>query len=237
MTDEPNIEEKTSPGRSREGAATQERETPQRETPEHEAPERETSERESGADEFGAVGARDTDADLPDEASVLRDELDRTRAQIVDLRREVEELRTQADDAREKFLRARADLDNYRRRSAGDVDRAREAGLDSAVLSVLHVYDDLSRALQVADEEDPAKILPGVRAVREALERNLGTLDIQRVGEVGDAFDPDLHEALTSVPSPDEASSGTIADVYQAGFKRGDRLVRPARVVVYAEQE
>lgn len=192
--------------------------------------------RTATAEEFGPVGARGARSDLPDEVGILRDELERNRTEIAQLRDEIEELRGEVEEAREKFLRARADLENVRRRSAGDVERAREAGLDSAVLSVLTVYDDLSRALQVADEDDPAKILPGIRAVRETLERNLGTLDIERVGEPGEAFDPDLHDALTSVPAPDAASSGTIAEVYQAGFKRGDRLVRPARVVVYAER-
>ena len=187
--------------------------------------------------EFGPVGARSTHADLPDEVGILREELDRSRAELAELREAMQQARAEAEEARDKFLRARADLDNYRRRSAADVDRAREAGLDSAVLNVLNVYDDLGRALQVADEEDPSKILPGVRAVRETLERNLGALDMERIGEVGDAFDPDVHEALTSVPAQGDAQPGTIADVFQAGFRRGDRLVRPARVVVYAEQE
>ena len=191
--------------------------------------------RDATAEDFGPVGARHTHADLPDEANVLRDELASQREEIERLREEADAARKEAEEARDKYLRARADLDTVRRRTSGDIERARESGVDSAVLSVLNVYDDLSRALQVADEEDPAKILPGVRAVREGLERNLGTLDIERVGAVGDDFDPDLHEALTSVPAPDAEHAGTIAEVYQAGFKRGDRLVRPARVVVYAE--
>ena len=221
MTNDPNIEEKRAPRHAGE-------------RPEERA---EAQAREATGEEFGPVGARDTDADLPDEVGVLREELERSREELAELREAMQQVRAEAEEARDKFLRARADLDNYRRRSAADVDRAREAGLDSAVLNVLNVYDDLSRALQVADEEDPGKILPGVRAVRETLERNLGTLDIQRVGEVGEPFDPDLHEALTSVPAQGDARAGTIADVFQAGFRRGERLVRPARVVVYADQE
>ena len=193
--------------------------------------------RMASAEEFGPVGARGTSPDLPDELGILRDELQQNRAEIEKLREEIEDAKSESEQAREKFLRARADLENVRRRSAGDVERAREAGLDSAVLNVLNVYDDLNRALQVADESDPTKILPGIRTVRETLERNLGTLDIERVGQVGDAFDPDVHEALTSVAAPEPKAAGKIAEVYQAGFKRGDRLIRPARVVVYAEQD
>lgn len=221
MSHDPNIEEHTRRDAGEGGAGRDGRDSPRNASP----------------DEFGPVGAEPTQADLADEMGILREELDRSRAELEELRETIQGIRAEAEEARDKYVRARADLENVRRRSAGDIERAREAGLDQAVSSVLTVYDDLGRALQVADEDDPAKILPGVRAVRDALERNLGSLDIERVGEVGDAFDPDLHEALTTVPAPDPERAGTIADVYQAGFKRGDRLVRPARVVVYAEQD
>ena len=106
-----------------------------------------------------------------------------------------------------RALRARAELDTVRRRATGDQDRAREAGLDTAVLPVMAVYDDLRRALQAAEAGDPASIVPGVRAVIESLERNLARLDIERVGDPGQPFDPDLHEALTSTPVAENADA------------------------------
>lgn len=166
-------------------------------------------------------------------AGATAEEADILRRELATAREALELAEAERDETHAKFLRARADLENVRRRAAADSERAREAGLDSAVLSVLAVFDDLGRALEVADEEDPAKIIPGVRAVRDSLERNLEALGIVRVGDVGDPFDPDLHEALTAMPTDDPAQSETIAQVFQAGFRRGDRLVRPARVVVY----
>lgn len=162
-------------------------------------------------------------------------ELEILRSELATLQVALEAAGDELVELKDRYLRARADLENYRRRALQDVERAREAGLDSAILPVLTVFDDLSRALAVADEEDPGKILPGVQSVLTALERNLDTLGIQRLGEVGDRFDPDLHEALTAVPTDDEERKGTIAEVFQAGFKRGDRLVRPARVLVFQE--
>ena len=162
-------------------------------------------------------------------------ELEILRSELATLQVALEAAGDELVELKDRYLRARADLENYRRRALQDVERAREAGLDSAILPVLTVFDDLSRALAVADEEDPGKILPGVQSVLTALERNLDTLGIQRLGEVGDRFDPDLHEALTAVPTDDEEREGTIAEVFQAGFKRGDRLVRPARVLVFQE--
>lgn len=135
-------------------------------------------------------------------------------------------------DFRNRFLRARADLENYRRRAAQDVARAREAGLDSAVITVLSTYDDLERALRVGSD-DPSKLIPNLNAVRESLERNLEALGIVRIGAEGDTFDPDVHEALTAVPTEDASTADTIAEVVQVGFIKGERLVRPARVVVY----
>ncbi len=162
------------------------------------------------------------------ELEILRDELAALQERVAEAERAVEEQEARA-------LRARAELDTVRRLAAADQSRARDAGLDAAVLPVMTVYDDLRRALAAAEGGDPAQIVPGVRAVMDGLERNLGKLDIRRIGEVGEPFDPDLHEALTSAPPVQGATPGTIADVYEAGFARGDRLIRPARVVVYQD--
>ncbi len=148
------------------------------------------------------------------------------------LREELEQVQSEAADFKNRFLRARADLENYRRRAAQDTLRARESGLDSAILPLLAVYDDLGRALTVSSD-DPAQLIPGIQAVRESLKRNLGALGLEEVGTKGDAFDPDLHEALTTVPAQGESAADTIAEVVQTGFVKAERLVRPARVVVF----
>ncbi len=164
-----------------------------------------------------ATPEADTDTEL-DELSIMRAELEQSQAETADFR--------------DRFLRARADLENYRRRAAGDVIRARDAGLDSAVLPLLAVYDDLTRALSVS-VDDPAQLIPGVQAVRDGLQRNLGALGMTEVGVRGEPFNPDLHEALTAIPAPNPEAADTIAEVVQTGFTKDDRLIRPARVVVF----
>jgi molecular chaperone GrpE len=166
------------------------------------------------------------DGDTITEVDVLRRELKGAHEALEAARSEIEELK-------DRVLRARADLDNARKRAGGDVERAFDAGLDAAIHPVLVVYDDLTRALQAAEVGDPASIVPGVRSVRETLERQLSSLGIERVGEVGETFDPDRHEALSVVPADGDAKPGTVADVFEAGFMRSGRLVRAARVVVY----
>lgn len=180
---------------------------------------------DEAVDETTPTGARAepaqterVEAPVDDELSLLRSELEGARAELADFKN--------------RFLRARADLENYRRRAAQDAVRAREAGLDSAIITVLSVYDDLGRALNVASD-DPSQLIPGLEAVKEGLKRNLESLGIVEIGVKGEPFNPDLHEALTAVPTTDEAAANTIAEVIQTGFVKEERLVRPARVVVF----
>ncbi len=160
------------------------------------------------------------------EVEILRDELRRAQERLEGLQREAEE-------SRDRFLRARAEFDNYRRRMEAELAREREAGMDSMVIPVLNVYDDLERALEAATAaglEGP--FVTGVRAVRDSLLRQLDALGITPVGLKGEPFDPELHEALAAVPAGPDAADGTIVQVYSAGFVKGERLVRPAKVVV-----
>lgn len=195
---------------------------------------REAAEREERRDddprsngEVGRSGADEHQTDAEEqEAEVLRTELSR-------LQEELHEAYARAEELKDRFIRARAELENFRKRAAAEAERARESGLDSAVLPVLSVYDDLQRALAAAEGGDPASIVPGVQGVLATLERNLDNLGITTVGNVGDTFDPDLHEALTSVPTNEADKADTIAEVFQVGFQKGERLIRPARVVVY----
>ena len=167
----------------------------------------------------------ETDLSGVTDVEVLRSELAQAHEKLA-------ETQAETADFKNRFLRARADLENYRRRAAQDVARARESGLDSAVITVLSTYDDLERALRVGSD-DPSKLIPNLEAVQESLKRNLEALGIVQVGAQGDEFNPDLHEALTAIPTDDKNAANTIAEVVQVGFVKDERLVRPARVVVY----
>lgn len=186
---------------------------------------------EAAATEAAADAAPTPDADGGDpleEVDVLRGELARVRQAL-------DEARAEAAEAQDRALRARADLENLRRRSHADLERAHGAGLDAAIRPVLTVHDDLERAIAAGRVGDPAAILPGVEAVLAALLRQLEGLGLTKTGEVGEPFDAERHEALTTVPTPDPELAGTIQSVFESGFLQGDRLVRPARVVVYQE--
>lgn len=160
-----------------------------------------------------------------EEVLILRAELEKTQVALANTQSEAEEYK-------QKHLRALAEVQTVRRRLEQEITLAKEQGASSIILAALPVYDDLRRALEVANE-DPSKIIPGVEQVRETLKRNFENLGIKEVGLVGEAFDPNYHEALNALPAENEKQKGTIAQIFESGFVKDDKVVRFARVIVF----
>jgi molecular chaperone GrpE len=147
---------------------------------------------------------------------------------------DLDELVTVAAE-RDEYLalaqRTQADFENYRRRVARESALAQERGAIKLARELLPALDNLDRALEAADQDDP--LLQGVRLVREELGAALGRVGIESFSPAGEIFDPELHEAVVHQPV-DGAASGTVAEVYQPGYRLRDHIIRPARVVVAA---
>jgi molecular chaperone GrpE len=130
----------------------------------------------------------------------------------------------------DRLLRLAADFENYKKRAA----REREeyvAGANARLLAeLLPVLDDLERALAAAEQHEEAQLEDGVRLVHRSLASLLERHGVTAI-ETDGRFDPHVHEALAAQPSED-AESGSVLDVVQKGYKLGDRVVRPARVIV-----
>lgn len=139
-----------------------------------------------------------------------------------------------AKEAEAAKMRALAEVQTVKRRTAQENVMARQKGADGVILAVLPGYDDLGRAIAAAGE-DATTILPGIEKVRESMKRNLENIGITEMGLVGETFDPEFHEALTSMPTEDPELKGTIAQVFESGFMKDERVVRIARVVVYQD--
>jgi len=172
------------------------------------------------------------DAGAPSELAA--DEVERDIAAV---EFDVEELLARAQDAeakRDEYLddlrRLAADFDNYRKRAARDqlafVARAGER----LVVKLLPVLDDLGRALEAVEQHEEAKVLDGVRMTRDALAAVLVSEGVEEI-EVSGTFDPHLHEALMTQPA-EGVESGVVLQVVQRGYRIGDSVLRPARVVV-----
>jgi molecular chaperone GrpE len=127
---------------------------------------------------------------------------------------------------RDRWLRARADLENYRKRSDREVERRVADARDRLLLDWLEVVDDVDRALSFGSVADA-----GLRPVQKQMHAVLARHGVERVEAEGASFDPELHEAV-GVRDTDEAPQNTVVDVVRAGYRVGDRVLRPARVIV-----
>jgi molecular chaperone GrpE len=127
-------------------------------------------------------------------------------------------------------LRALADLDNLRKRCAGQLTRAEAETRAEVARRWLPVVDNLDLAVRHA-EADPGALMEGIRAVREQATSVLAQLGFPARDDVGASFDPSRHEAVASRPDP-AVPDGTVVEVVRAGYGDGERQLRPAQVVV-----
>jgi molecular chaperone GrpE len=127
--------------------------------------------------------------------------------------------------------RTQADFENYRKRVARDATQAQDRGVARLAKELLPALDNLDRAIDAAEAEDP--LLAGVRLVRSEIAATLARVGIEAFAPLGEPFDPNQQEAMAQQPI-EGAASGTVAEVYQDGYRMGDTIIRPARVLVAA---
>jgi molecular chaperone GrpE len=147
---------------------------------------------------------------------------------------DVEALRAERDELFDRLQRLAAEFDNFRKRSARDQAAFVARANERLVNELIPVLDDLGRALEAAEKHEEAKLEDGVRLVHRALATLLAKEGLTEI-ETNGRFDPHVHEALLSQPS--DAEEGSVIEVVQKGYRLGDRVLRPARVVVAAPME
>jgi molecular chaperone GrpE len=144
------------------------------------------------------------------------------------------ELEAERDELLNDLKRVAADFENYRKRVARDQESLVARAHERLVKELLPVLDDLERALAAAEEHEEGKLEEGVRLVHRELKSALDREGLAEI-ETNGRFDPHVHEALLSQPS--EAEEGSVLEVVQKGYRLGDRVLRPARVVVAGRPE
>ena len=155
---------------------------------------------------------------------------DRANAQAEPtLEEQVAALEAERDEHLNDLKRVAAEFENYRKRVARDQESLVARAHERLVKELLPVLDDLERALAAAEEHEEAKLEDGVRLVHRELERTLSKEGLVEIATDGE-FDPHIHEALLTQPSDEDY--GAILQVIQKGYRLGDRVLRPARVVV-----
>src|SRR6266498_207615 len=144
---------------------------------------------------------------------------------------DVEALQAERDQLFDRLQRLAAEFDNYRKRNAREQAALSKHANERLVKELIPILDDLGRALEAAADHEAAKLEDGVRLVHRAFSELLTKEGLAEIATEG-KFDPHVHEALLSQPS--DAAEGSVIEVVQKGYKLGDKVLRPARVVVAA---
>ena len=157
---------------------------------------------------------------------------DESRLDDLGPQEQIENLRAQLEEAKDQALRHQAELENYRKRVARQMDEERRYACMPMIRDLLPVWDNIGRAIDAAEQShDTSSLLEGFKMTAEQLESALAHHHCAEIEALHRPFDPNLHEAISQLPN-DEHPAGTVTHVTQIGFLLHDRVVRPSQVVV-----
>ncbi|QDV87801.1 nucleotide exchange factor GrpE [Planctomycetes bacterium TBK1r] len=144
---------------------------------------------------------------------------------------EMERLRSAAAEADKRVLQAQAEAENFRKRMRRDFEDQVKFASTDLIVDLLQVRDNLNRAIDAAQSgEQGSGLLEGVAMVIKQMDDVLGKHGVVEIPAEGEVFDPNVHEAISQIPS--DVESGKVAHVAVSGFKLHDRVIRPSQVVV-----
>ena len=153
--------------------------------------------------------------------------------EVTELKQRLAEAEAKASEHRDAMLRAMAEADNIRRRTERDLENAHKFALERFTQELLPVIDSLEMGLQAAQAKDVsiASLQEGSELILKKFESLLGKFNVAAINPLDQPFNPDLHQAVSTVPATEKAAN-TVVSVLQKGYTLNDRLVRPAMVVV-----
>ena len=148
------------------------------------------------------------------------------QSEIDTLKAEIEALKNEAKEKDDKYLRLAAEYDNFRRRSREEKDALYNTAMADTVAELLPIIDNLERA---ASFDDGEKVREGLKMIASTTEQTLAKLGVEEFGKPGDKFDPNLHNAILH-DKDDTDRENEITDVFQKGYKKGNKIIRFAMV-------
>lgn len=144
-----------------------------------------------------------------------------------------DQLREELAKEKDKFLRLFAEFENFKKRTSKErMDLFKTAGQE-VIVSLLPILDDFDRALKELSKSEDKEMYKGVELINNKFNETLKNKGLEQIEvKQGDAFDAEVHDAITQIPAPDKKLKGKILDVVEKGFKLGDRIIRHPKVVV-----
>lgn len=189
-----------------------------------------SSDREEVETEDSSIESGREDAEGEHEPEANEQELEAELSPEELAARELQAAKAAVTDNYDRFLRAKAELDNYRKRTAKIRTEVREETMRDMLLGLSPIFDNLRRAL--AQETTDAVVLKeGIELISLQIEDSLKGYGLEVIEAVGKPFDPNVHEAIVELESKDH-DPGTVVEELDRGYLFGDRVIRPARVVV-----
>lgn len=152
------------------------------------------------------------------------------QAELAAAKAQAEAAAAAAAQAKDQLLRTAAEYENYRKRSAREQDAAFGNGVSHAVGKILTILDTLEMAANAPTTDEAYK--KGVLMTLEKANAAFAALQVEEIPALGLAFDPEVHNAVMQQPAPDGQESGTVLQVFQKGYKLGDKVIRHATVIV-----
>ncbi|WP_429026916.1 nucleotide exchange factor GrpE [Aeromonas veronii] len=169
----------------------------------------------------------------PVESTDVDSEVTAEQARIAELEAQLETAIQKAAEERERALRTAAEMENLRRRTELDVEKAHKFALEKFANELLPVLDNLERAIELADKENEAlkPMIEGVELTLKSMQSGVAKFGLVALDPINQPFDPNAHQAMSMVPSADVAPNTVIA-VMQKGYDLNGRVIRPAMVMI-----
>lgn len=162
-------------------------------------------------------------------AAVETVDVEKLVAELAALKKEAEAEKARAAEMTDSARRLQAEFDNYRKRMNDNSRKVREDATAEVLVKVVPVLDTIAQALNMIDDE---KVAGGVKMIGDEITKLLGSYGVVEIEAEGKEFDPKLHEAIMQMPAETEEQKDTVKQVFQKGYKMGDKVIRPARVIV-----
>ncbi len=146
---------------------------------------------------------------------------------------ELETIENEIIDLKDKHIRLQADFDNYRKRTLKERMELLKTAGESVLMGILPVIDDFDRAMQTLDMVgEDSHIVDGMKLIYSKFQEFLKQNGVKEIEAIGQSFNTDLHEAITTIPAPSKELKGKIVDVVQKGYYLNDKVIRFSKVII-----
>ncbi len=154
-------------------------------------------------------------------------------SEVDKLKKELEETRNQLEKEKKEYLFLMADFDNFRKRTIRERSELIKNAAEKTLKDLLPIVDDFERGLEASKDAAAAKAIhDGMELIYNKLIKHLGDNGVKAMESTGADFNADIHEAIATIPAPDESQKGKVIDTTQKGYTINDKVLRHAKVVV-----